>query len=326
MPIFAISEVTDELRGHVFALKEALTYLADDLVAPAFRTELDWRDMNIDSLPVTMAVKHLYTLYESRVFDEDVYEQDDLSLVDHFYQLVTRSDEAVSHLPEDAPSGALLWLINWHNVQNDIQSSGQLSMEDAADLAGIKTTTLRSLLFSRDYSALTPVKDESGRTCVDYEQFRLWVRERRNADLRAVAGCPHPLDGMPDLDANDRPTAETIRRLLRERHGFVPHAAMNPANKKMHAYRAADGRTVIAHEHNGRSQGIWVPLRPDSNPDTIPAALRGKFYAGAQPSCDAAPRHSGLRKYPELATASLAKFLPATLGEADEIIRFALDQ
>src|SRR5690606_5909221 len=128
--------------------------------------------------------------------------------------------------------------------------------------------------------------------------------------------------GIDPALAGAQPTRENLEVLFHTL-GLVPHEKSRAPNKYMHAYRS--GSLTFAHEHSRSTQHLWIPFARFEDPQEVMRRFVTRVYPATK--LDAAPygRHSGLKKFPELATAKLLKISPRTTEEA-RIVLTMLDR
>lgn len=128
--------------------------------------------------------------------------------------------------------------------------------------------------------------------------------------------------GASIAEIGERPNTPERVRLYLETHPDIEfHPNHSPDNAKMHGYVTGNGR-VIAVEHNLKHPALWVEAF------NVPEALRGIRYK-AYPASDVGKdgkygRHSGLKKFPQLAKADLIKFTPRRMNEVIALVEYLI--
>jgi hypothetical protein len=107
---------------------------------------------------------------------------------------------------------------------------------------------------------------------------------------------------LPEASVDSVVTAELIRRVFKSHAKIQRHSAERKPNVKLDGYRVAGGH-AFAHEHNGKSQFLWVPESLPLSGDAV-----RKHYPAVDESGPMA-RHSGLSKFPELARTKVKEVL-----------------
>lgn len=115
-------------------------------------------------------------------------------------------------------------------------------------------------------------------------------------------------DSAKPTDPSALATAENIRACLSAYPRISRHLKDKGGNAKMDVYTASNQR-VIAHEHNLKTQSLWVEA------SGIHPATTGLSYSEVK-----GPAHSGLAKYPELAGKPLLRFFPNTVAEVHAVL------
>lgn len=105
---------------------------------------------------------------------------------------------------------------------------------------------------------------------------------------------------LPKAPEDTAITPELIRRVLRSHAEIQRHPAERKPNVKLDGYLVSGGH-AFAHEHNGKSQFLWVPESLPVSEDIV-----RKHYPAVDDSQPMA-RHSGLSKFPELARTQVKK-------------------
>lgn len=105
---------------------------------------------------------------------------------------------------------------------------------------------------------------------------------------------------LPKAPGDTVVTPELIRRVLRSYAEIQRHPAERKPNVKLDGYLVSGGH-AFAHEHNGKSQFLWVPESLPVSEDVV-----RKHYPSVDHSQPMA-RHSGLSKFSELARAKVKK-------------------
>lgn len=107
-------------------------------------------------------------------------------------------------------------------------------------------------------------------------------------------------EALPKAPDDTVVTPELIRRVLRSHAEIQQHPAERKPNVKLDGYLVSGGH-AFAHEHNGKSQFLWVPESLPVSEDVV-----RKHYPSVGASQPMA-RHSGLSKFPELARREVKK-------------------
>lgn len=123
---------------------------------------------------------------------------------------------------------------------------------------------------------------------------------------------------LPKASGDTVVTPDLIRRVLRSHAEIQRHPAERKPNVKLDGYLVSGGH-AFAHEHNGKSQFLWVP---ESLP--VPEDFVRKHYPSVDQSQPMA-RHSGLSKFPELARAKVKKVHLKTPDVLNNVVEALLD-
>jgi len=146
---------------------------------------------------------------------------------------------------------------------------------------------------------------------------RLASQARRELLLEQMedATLDEPLPKAPD---DTVVTPELIRRVLRSHAEIQRHPAERKPNVKLDGYLVSGGY-AFAHEHNGKSQFLWVPESLPVSEDVV-----RKHYSAVGHSQPMA-RHSGLSKFPELAREKVKKVHLKTPDVLNNVVEALLD-
>ncbi len=115
-------------------------------------------------------------------------------------------------------------------------------------------------------------------------------------------------DSAKLTDPSELATAENIRACLSIYPGVSRHLKDKGGNAKVDVYTARNQR-VIAHEHNLKTQSLWVETAG------IHPATMGCTYSETNGAS-----HSGFAKYPELAGKCLLRFHPSTIADVRTVL------
>lgn len=118
---------------------------------------------------------------------------------------------------------------------------------------------------------------------------------------------------LPEASVDSVVTAELIRRVLKSHAEIQRHSSERKPNVKLDGYRVAGGY-AFAHEHNGKSQFLWVPESLPVSGDCV-----RKHYPAVDES-EPMARHSGLSKFPELARTEVKKVLVKTPDVLNDLV------
>ena len=125
-------------------------------------------------------------------------------------------------------------------------------------------------------------------------------------------------DLLPRAPSETVVTPELIRRVLRSHDEIQRHPAERQPNVKLDGYMVLGGQ-AFAHEHNGKSQFLWVP-------ESLPVsegAVRKHYPAVG--SSEPMARHSGLAKFSELARTQVKKVHIKTPDVLNEVVEALLE-
>lgn len=108
---------------------------------------------------------------------------------------------------------------------------------------------------------------------------------------------------------------DLIRQTLKNCNGITAHALQRgKANAKMDGY--TNGKLTFTHEHNLKTQYLWLPREVGEELE-----LPKKLYEKANLNINGDyGRHSGLKKYPDIAYADLYKIEIKTLGDLQVVM------
>ena len=108
---------------------------------------------------------------------------------------------------------------------------------------------------------------------------------------------------------------DLIRQTLKNCNGITAHALQRgKANAKMDGY--TNGKLTFTHEHNLKTQYLWLPREVGDELE-----LPKKLYEKANLNINGDyGRHSGLKKYPDIAYADLYKIEIKTLGDLQVVM------
>ena len=137
---------------------------------------------------------------------------------------------------------------------------------------------------------------------------KYYVNEMEEAARKALTdlGLPNRWSSEPPVDPEDIPTADKIRQALTAAPGLAYHPKFKKGNAKIEAYIGENGR-AIAHEYNLRTQSLWIRMEGlDAEASQVLLNMPYSMESGM---------HSGLSKYPELATGRLGRFSPRSMAQ-----------
>lgn len=125
---------------------------------------------------------------------------------------------------------------------------------------------------------------------------------------------------VAELNSNELATAENIRQFLDRISVVSIHALQKKANAKMDGYQVGASALAFTHEHSQRTQFIWC-RKQDLIGQQLDSLLIKEYPASELDKGGNYGRHSGLKKYPELAYADLLKITIRTIADLESVMK-----
>lgn len=155
------------------------------------------------------------------------------------------------------------------------------------------------------------------------ESFESALSQQRNHLIRK-----HFRDYQPPQDNLEKPhpfsmeesvSAEMIRQYLGWRNDIKVHPLQTKPNAKMDGYAVVNTPIEFTHEHSLMKQYLWVPAK--YFPQTDLKNYTSKYYPALELNKNGSyGRHSGLKKYPNLAYVDMYRFTISTLTDVKNLL------
>lgn len=317
--------VRNEVVGRVLAMR----VLADRFAAPQYTPPPGTDDapaINPDEFGVAEADNWLMTQHARQLFDayqgalNGNQDPTDGTGSEAYWDLEALApvtceeyacyDFVFQALPAELrPTGALRKLLDLVEAVSCLTDGGALTIDQAACVAETTPAYMRFLVFKGDSRLRRALDPETGQARIEFESFMDWLRENRRHRWAPLA--------LAGSDSR-RATPEAVVEELIHARGFTYHPRCKPDNKSMACLLSGQGQVVAVEKR--RTPKMWFPARQPVRFEGLDTGFSDSDSISLGPGADYG-RHSGLKKYEELRTESLAWVRPKILADLDPILK-----
>ncbi|WP_417517893.1 hypothetical protein [Marinobacter sp.] len=155
--------------------------------------------------------------------------------------------------------------------------------------------------------------------CWLFESLDVWASEARRHQMLDRLAEQMARKSPPKAPSGVVADKETIREVLTNHPLIEKHPAQRKPNAKIDGYQVMGG-TAFAHQHEGKTQFLWVP-----DEITLPESTIVKHYPAVS-SDEPTTRHSGLAKFRELGRIGINKIKVRDSDAFNEILNLLVAQ
>jgi hypothetical protein len=155
--------------------------------------------------------------------------------------------------------------------------------------------------------------------CWLFESLDFWASEARRRHMVGQLAEQVARKSPPKAPSGVVADKETIREVLTNHPLIEKHPAQRKPNAKIDGYRVIGG-IAFAHQHEGKTQFLWVP-----DEISVPESTIVKHYPAVS-SDEPTTRHSGLAKFRELGRIGINKIKVRDSDAFNEILNLLVAQ